>query len=50
MLLAERTGVYRESINALCRKMQIFVVLITGGIYTYIYVCIYVYHSHINGY
>jgi hypothetical protein len=36
MLLAERTGVYREGINTLCRKMQIFVVLITGGIYIYL--------------
>jgi hypothetical protein len=34
MLLEERTGVYRESVNTLCGKMQIFVVLITGGIYT----------------
>jgi len=42
MLLGERTNVYRESAITLCGKMQIFVVLITGGIRKY--------HSHLNGY
>jgi len=42
LLFRERTNVYRESVIKLCGKIQIFVVLITGGIRNY--------HSHLNGY
>jgi hypothetical protein len=42
MLLGERIVVYSEGVITLCGKMQIFVVLITGGIR--------IYHIHLNGY
>jgi len=37
MWLGERSDVYRESVITLCGKMQIFAVLITGGICIYVY-------------